>query len=652
MSTENIKEKKTLILILVGIPLIVILLSILNVGRALEWKLMDWRFRLRGERSLSENVFLVAIEDSSVSPEGFGRWPWRRGYMAAILDTIRPYYPHSLVFDILFPEPSEDFPGDDDLLAEQSLIMGRVHYPFYCMAEEAEKSKGYSNELHPTNEKLIEKISLGKASDYENAGFIKVNKLIIQIPKFSATAKNSGYVNAPSDNDGVIRRVPLIMQYKDYLIPNICFEVALDYLGVKKDDLTIVPGKYFILNSPKKGVIKIPIDSKCRMLVNHPGDFKQEVIPMISVVGLVTSHDEILSGEKPGYDLKALKDKIMFLGLAATGAHDQRPTPFSPLFPMVGFQTIITSNIIESNFLVPVADWVNFLLMIFAGFIASFITVKFKAVFSAILNILFICIYFYISLFLFKSNYVISVFYPFLAVILSYIMITMYRFTGEEREKKIIRGTFQRYVSSQVVDVILDDPSKIKLGGERKRLTVFFSDIRGFTSMSENMQPEEVVSILNEYLTEMIDIIFKYSGTLDKFIGDAVMAVWGAPVAQENHAELAVRAAWAMSEKVTEMRERWEKEGKKQIGVGMGINTGDVVVGNMGSDQYADYTVIGDNVNLAARLEENAKGGQLIISESTYEEVKAFVEVKKLEPLKVKGKEKPLEVYEVTGIKS
>jgi len=209
---------------------------------------------------------------------------------------------------------------------------------------------------------------------------------------------------------------------------------------------------------------------------------------------------------------------------------------------------------------------------------------------------------------------------------------------------------FQRYVSSQVVDELIKNPDMLKLGGQRKYLSVFFSDIRGFTSMSEKMEPEEVVQLLNEYLTEMTKIIFQFQGTLDKFIGDAVMAFWGAPKYFPNHAELAVRAAVEMQKKVTELCEKWAIEGRKKIGIGMGVNTGDVVIGNMGSQNFADYTVIGDNVNLAARLEENAKAGQILISQSTYDEIKDIVKVTKLEPLRVKGKEKAVQVYEVLEI--
>jgi len=255
-----------------------------------------------------------------------------------------------------------------------------------------------------------------------------------------------------------------------------------------------------------------------------------------------------------------------------------------------------------------------------------------------------------ISYVLFVRLIVVPMFYPLSAGLFSYLGITIFRFATEEKEKKFIKSTFQRYVSSQVVDELIKNPEMLNMNGKKEWLSVFFSDIRGFTSMSEKMEPEEVVHILNEYLTEMTEIIFKYQGTLDKFIGDAIMAIWGAPKYFPNHAELAVRAAVEMQEKVKELCLRWESEGRKGIGIGMGVNTGFVVVGNMGSASYSDYTVIGDNVNLAARLEENAPAGKILISEATYQEVKDIVEVKLLEPLSVKGKQKAVKVYEVLKI--
>jgi len=317
---------------------------------------------------------------------------------------------------------------------------------------------------------------------------------------------------------------------------------------------------------------------------------------------------------------------------------------------MVGYLATTAANIIERDFLREVPHYLNVLLILLLGFLAAEITAGRPAHHAALLNSVALAVLAIVSIAAFKNRLVFSLFYPGAAVAISYAGVTAYRFTTEEKEKKAIKGMFSRYVSSQIVEELMKNPETVTLGGSRKRLTVFFSDIRGFTSMSENLAPEEVVQVLNEYLTEMIDIIFKYRGTLDKFMGDAVMAIWGAPVYEPEHAKLAVRAAWEMINKLKELQKKWVSEGKKPISVGMGINTGDVVIGNMGSIQFSDYTVIGDNVNLAARLEQNAAAGQLIISESTYAEVKDIVEVRRLEPMRVKGKENPLDVFEVLNV--
>lgn len=219
------------------------------------------------------------------------------------------------------------------------------------------------------------------------------------------------------------------------------------------------------------------------------------------------------------------------------------------------------------------------------------------------------------------------------------------------REKEVIKGAFSKYVTKSVVDRILEHKDGLKLGGEKKVVTIFFSDIRGFTPMSEALSAEEVVHILNEYFTAMTAIIFKYEGTLDKFMGDAIMAVYGAPIEYPDHAERAVLAAVEMSEKMKELQAKWRTEGKKEVNIGIGINTGEVVVGNIGSNERMEYTAIGDNVNLTQRLESVAEKGQILISAATYEKVKHKIDAVMLDPIKVKGKTDKVLAYSVTGLK-
>ena len=220
------------------------------------------------------------------------------------------------------------------------------------------------------------------------------------------------------------------------------------------------------------------------------------------------------------------------------------------------------------------------------------------------------------------------------------------------REKEVIKGAFSKYVTKSVVDRILQHQDGLKLGGEKKVVTVFFSDIRGFTPMSEALSAEEVVHILNEYFTAMTAIIFKYEGTLDKFMGDAIMAVYGAPIEQADHAERAVMSAIEMGRKMKELQAKWRMEGKREVNIGIGINTGEVVVGNIGSNERMEYTAIGDNVNLTQRLESVAEKGQILISGSTYERVKDKVAATMLDPIKVKGKVEKVIAYEVIGARA
>ncbi len=230
--------------------------------------------------------------------------------------------------------------------------------------------------------------------------------------------------------------------------------------------------------------------------------------------------------------------------------------------------------------------------------------------------------------------------------------ITSFRYFTEEKEKQWIKQAFSHYLSKEVINELMNDPSKLKLGGERRKLTVIFSDVRGFTNFSESHQPEEVVAMLNEILSEQVKVVFKYGGTLDKFVGDELMAFFGAPgnTHIKDHALFAVRTSVEIQAKVKVLQQTWTAHQKESLSIGIGINSGDMVVGNMGSAERMDYTVIGDNVNLAARLCSAAGKGEIIVSEATYEQVKLEVKAEKLEPISVKGKAKPISIYRIISV--
>ena len=387
------------------------------------------------------------------------------------------------------------------------------------------------------------------------------------------------------------------------------------------------------------------------MLINFPGDIQE--FPAYSFVQVLQSYLQLKKGEKPIVPLSELKGKVVLIGYIATGTVDLRPTPVSAQYPMVGVHASVVSNILKGNFLRQVKRPINFLVLIFLGLLLGIMIPRLDAVKGALLTLGIALAYFFLAFWLFKSSGIwIALVSPLLLIFLAYLAIILYRFIFESKEKKRIKSLFSRYTAPEIINKLLTSPGEVTLGGEKKELTILFADIRGFTKISENLEPEKVVEILNEALTIMVKAIFKYRGTLDKFIGDCVMAVFGAPLPQPNHAEAAVRTAVEIQEEIKKIERKWLALIGRKIEAGIAINTGEVIIGNIGSPERMDYTAIGDAVNLTARLEEIAAEGEIVISGNTYSLVKNLVDCRKMEPITVRGKKNPIAVYKVVSIQS
>ncbi len=426
--------------------------------------------------------------------------------------------------------------------------------------------------------------------------------------------------------------------------------------------------------------IKIPVDKNGCMLVNWQGrwGYSFKHIPYYLILRLQETREQLRaqlsaagsenqtpakgSGEieylkKSEVELKGklinmVRDKICIVGLTATGTHDMRPIPLQENYPMVGTHSNLINTVLTGNFIVKKDGILSLFIFFFTALIIGLGSLI-KLWKSLILSICYAIGYFLIAFLGFvKFGLWVDLVGPLGIVFFGFSSITSFRYFTEEKEKLWIKSAFSHYLSKEVINELIDNPSKLKLGGERRAITVLFSDVRGFTTFSESHQPEEVVAMLNEILTDQVNVVFKYNGTLDKFVGDEVMAFFGAPgdLHRNNHAIVCVRAALEIQSKLGELRDKWAQQKKEPLRIGIGINTGDMVVGNMGSLERMDYTVIGDNVNLAARLCSAAKGGEIIISEATYEQVKDQIQVEKLEPISVKGKAKPISIYRVIGL--
>ncbi len=504
----------------------------------------------------------------------------------------------------------------------------------------------------------------------------------------SSMEKDAPLKTADTNNDGEPdESFYIVEKYKDSMVPSITLSLACSYLNKSLSDLEIVIGEYILIPSPQRynietdtwedyyivdspakadengniieaekrhtvDEIRIPIDDECKMLINFMGypsfaaTGEKQTYPVRSFSGYTLN--------PPGKDsrwppTKALGNKIVMVGAFTQGmAADQKPTPYGLMFG-VEVHANALNTILMNNFLVTAPFWMDLLILAFFVFLTAFISSRFSTVPSLFVSLVLMLLIFIGSSYIFDNyNYVISFFEPAIAIILMFLLVIAYRAMTEERDKRRIKGMFGTYLSPKVVEQIIDNPPE--LGGVDKNLSVFFSDIRGFTTLSESMPPQELVQLLNQYLTAMTDIILEHEGTLDKYEGDAIMCFWGAPLPQEDHALRACSAAVKQLQALKELNKTLPPE--KQIDIGIGINSGIMTVGNMGSTQRMDYTLIGDNVNLGARLEGTNKQYRtnIIISENTYGLVKDKVVVRELDNIRVKGKNKPVLIYELIDI--
>ncbi len=353
-------------------------------------------------------------------------------------------------------------------------------------------------------------------------------------------------------------------------------------------------------------------------------------------------------------EVDRLKDHSCIIGLTATASHDIGVTPLSSEYLMVGTYHNFINTVLQQAYIYQVPQWIDYCLILLLAIFLVLAVQRLSAMgtITAIVGTLVVYNIINIALFAFQNLYMDQLGVS-LAILLPSAIVSSVKFMSEESQKRYIKEVFSKYMAPRVVEELIKDPGKLQLGGELRNISIFFSDVAGFSSISEKLTPQELVALLNEYLSEMTDIILKYEGTVDKYEGDAIIAFFGAPLAFEDHPERVCLAAIDMKRRLAELREEWRKKGTFELKVRMGINTGEAVVGNMGSRQRMDYTMMGDAVNLASRLEGANKyyGTYTMISETTYERVKDVVEARELDLIRVVGKEQPIKVYELFGKK-
>lgn len=545
-------------------------------------------------READKNIVILAIDDASLAK--IGRWPWSRDVHARLIRKLTSLEVKAIGYDINFPEASN--PDHDADLVDALLAAGNVILPI-------------------------------ELNTYLQGGQLRFTSAssIRSIATIQTAATAVGHTNIPLDRDNVARRVPLTVQSEDgSTVDAFAVQVA------RRADIRITNQQVPSLDRMGHLTIAYP---------NHPG----QAFQVISIA-------DILDDSKNWF---ALKDKVIFVGATARDLHDVQLVPTSSGEPMPGveihasiFDTLVSKTWIQSAPLWLELFFLAVIALILAGLV-PFIRPRISVPAVIVLWIVII-----VGAFIaFESGWIVDIVWPTLLIVFGSIALLIERWIQTDKQKKEIRNAFNRYVAPSVVDQLIEDPSKLKLGGERRHMTVLFSDLRGFTTLSEGLTPEKLVEVLNSYLHEMTSIVFEEQGVLDKYIGDAVMAFWNAPFDQPDHAMRAVRTAVKMRDKLKEMNKNGTFPAGIELKVGVGMNTGEMVVGNIGADMRFDYTVIGDAVNLSSRTEGLCKeyGVEIIVTENTAKDLGDEVLLRKLDKVAVKGKKEPITIYHVLSLK-
>ena len=565
---------------------------------------------------VSRFVVIVGLDDkSTVELRRYGRvFNWPRSLHAQLVHQLTEARARAIMFDVLFDAPSDT----DDELAQAfkvaqdeatNIVLAAAGDPLTKRETARGRLEWYGDTFEP-------------------------------LPTFKELVSGIGMANQLPDPDGTIRRVPLVLEAADELVPTLPLITAAKFLRRPQAwDGPIENGAV-----PLAGRM-IPIDDNGAIIVNYAGGPHESAPPAFPVVSFV----DVLNGRVPP---ETFERKLVLVGLTATGFADDYWTPPSISGKMDGveIQANAIDTILRSEFLRDSPVGLTIALIFGFAALAGVTLVTLSPLLAALIGALALAIFAVAASAYFDNGGVIlNMVYPPLSLFLAFGGIMLHRIIFEQGQTRAMRGVLGQYLSPAVVTEVTRDPDSLKLGGDQREMTVLFSDLRNFTSFSESLDPETVVQTLCSYLTAMSDVIFKYQGTIDKYIGDSVMAFWGAPTRQPNHAALACQAALEMADALDELNRQWLAEARRPLAMGIGINTGVMKVGNMGSSSRFDYTVMGDAVNLGSRLEALNKeyGTTLIVSGATLRASENGFRSRFIDLVAVKGKNEPVEVFEL-----
>jgi len=580
----------------------------------------------------------IDIDNSSIKKLSYY---FPRRLHADLFDVTRRIDFSAIAYDIIFAQRLNTI--DDTLLLEAVQLSGRGYFP---VAFELKDQRTF-----PRLE--VDEVRYLDSTDWtlratDTANFFRSGATLLTWPKLSHLSRGVGFISVNPDADGVFRRVPLVIRYKNSFYPSMVFRLACDIMKVSPENITVEGGHSItlhdaVLRTGEKKDITIPIDEQGNMIINWIGPWERMThISFVSLLEAAEDRDEV----------EALAERysgaIGFVGDVSTGISDIGPTPFEQSFPLVGLHANTLNTILTDNFIRRLPFTFILGTEILLALLMMFFSYKFSSSVYTISSLGLLFSYGAISYTAFVYyNIITAIIHPMISIVLSTGSVLAYRYITEEKEKEQLRARFESYFPPAVVKQMLENPELRMTKPKSLEVTIMFSDIKSFTTHSSTMTPEDISASLSEYFEAMTAIVFKYEGTVDKFIGDGLMVFYGAPEEQKDHALRCVNAAIEMQKKCRELKQQWTAKGKFPLQIRIGINTGEVVVGDLGSERRKEYTVIGSPVNLSQRLESNAPVEGILISETTYRYIKDSIPTRTREPILVKGLDKPIVVYEV-----
>lgn len=623
------------------------LITELNPLRNIELKWIDMMFEMRGPLQTQDSpIVLVAISEQAdyELPEKF---PWPTSYYALLIENLNKAGAAVIGLDVIFDKYDIYDPVNDSLFAAALSTYGNVILAGNVMRE------------------------IQRATNIETSSSFAAQQLVQPNPILEDANPNRwGFVFVNRDMDGFLRRYPLETYHFDQKYQSFGIEIAKIYLGLTDEDTGFTPNGY------RLGDIHIPRWDSQHFYINYAGP--PSSFPEFNFSDVIDTEDFFTVSEDEDFQINAFddpdfgllyqdvfRDKIVLIGSTLPELHDFYPTPFASQGFMPGYESHANAinTLLTGQFITRPGDRVTIILIALFALLIIFITYKSPLWVSVIFLIVAVGGYFYTLIWMFTAkNMIVEMIGPTVTLAVSFTFAIVFNYMNEQKQKKRIQNMFGSYVSPQLVDRMVESGEEPGLGGEKTRISAFFSDIQGFSSFSEKLDPEDLVELINEYLGGMTDILINEGGTLDKYIGDAIVAFFGAPVHYNDHAHRACVTAQKIQLKQSELREKWRSEKGKwpeivwEMQTRIGINTGDVITGNMGSSKRFNYTMMGDDVNLAARCESGAKayGVYTMVTGQTRtesEETSNVCVFRFLDRIVVKGRTKPVEVHELVGFR-